>query len=217
MNSEAVKKVLEVAEELRRKRDDLGACVASLESIAQRSDGEKSEAVWDRDLRGELATRDNCPGVLADGWWRRSLDQIDGVTIHHTLSNSPHAFARYYITKGGGRPSVPYTLWVTETGEVFLCNDLEDGCWHDHTGHKNTHLSVGMAGRLHEYRPSNVQMDAVARVVVWAVQDERMSIPRRNVRGHCDYYDTECPGWGDGESGNWRLALFARIYQGLGK
>jgi hypothetical protein len=213
MNSQAVEKVLEVAEQLREQRGQLGACVESLESILEaRPD---TDHVWDRDLRGELVTNDDCPGVLAGGWWVRDLAQIDGVTIHHTLSGSPHAMARYYIHKGGGRPSIPYTVWVTEVGEVLLCNDLTAGCWHDHTGHRNTHLSIGMAGRLHIHRPADVQMDAVARVAVWAINHEEMSVVRDGVRGHCDYHDTECPGWGDGDSGRWKLALFNRIYERL--
>jgi hypothetical protein len=92
---------------------------------------------WDRDITSELARN---PGpytsshLQADnGWWRRTLDMIDAVTIHHTLSDSPHATARHYVDKSGGRPSIPYTIWITQTGEVLLCVPLEEGLWHDHT------------------------------------------------------------------------------------
>jgi len=101
---------------------------------------------WDKNIIDELARNDSCPGLLANGWWQRTLNQIAGLTFHHTLSDSPHATASYYVKKGGGRPSLPYTIWVSQTGEILLCNRLEEGCWHNHQGHKNKQLSVGLAG-----------------------------------------------------------------------
>lgn len=172
--------------------------------------------VWDRDISGELATNAHCPPPLQDGWWNRSLSQIDGLTFHHTLSHSPHATARYYVEKGGGRPSLPYTLWVTETGEILKCNALTDGCWHDHTGHENTHLSVGLAGSLHQVAPSDAQLDAAANVAAWAVRHPGMNVELETVRGHRDYYQTVCPGWSSAASGIWRPRLFNRIRARLG-
>jgi len=153
------------------------------------------EDVWDRDVSAELARNDNCPSPLENGWWQRCLGQIDGVTIHHTLSHSPHQTAAYYVTKGGGRPSIPYHFWITETGEVLLCLALTEGCWHDHTGHRNTHVSVGLAGRLHERRPTEVQLGAAVRVTRWLVHHPGMRVTRERVKGHCDYARTVCPGW----------------------
>jgi len=157
-----------------------------------------------KDITYDLARNDNCPGSLKDGWWQRELNQIVGLTFHHTLSDSPHAFAKYYTKKDGGRPSVPYTIWITQTGEILLCNPLEDGCWHDHTGHQNVHLSVGLAGRLHEYRPANVQLQAAARVVKWAINHPEMDITMDTIKGHMDYIKTQCPGWDSAASDFWK-------------
>jgi hypothetical protein len=163
---------------------------------------------WDKDITAELTTNDNCPGSLADGWWQRSLDQITGLTFHHTLSDSPHATASYYVKKSGGRPSICYTLWISQTGEVLLCNALTEGNWHDHTGFKSQNLSVGLAGRLHENHPA-------ARVAAWAVHDSRMNITLETVRGHMDVGTyagkTQCPGWASEASGHWKPELYEMI------
>jgi hypothetical protein len=172
---------------------------------------------WDRDIRAELVRNDQCPGLLSDGWWRRELDQIDGLTFHHTLSDSPHATASNYVQKGGGRPSIPYTIWVTQTGEVLWCLDLEEGCWHDHTGHQNIHLSVGLAGFLHIHRPPDVQLDAATRVAAWAVRSDMLPGITRidQIAGHSDYAATICPGWASEQSGHWKTALYNRIEEAL--
>ena len=170
---------------------------------------------WDKDIISELATNDDCPGSLADGWWQRTLGQITGLTFHHTLSDSPHAFASWYVKKDGGRPSTCYSIWITQTGEVLLCNALTEGNWHDHTGHKCRNLCVGLAGRLHEYHPATVQLQAAARVAAWAVRDDRMNVTPETVRGHMDVGTyagkTQCPGWASAASGNWKPELYQLI------
>lgn len=175
--------------------------------------------LWDRDIRDELATNDNCPSPLQNGWWQRRPDQITGLTFHHTLSHSPWAFTERYIHKGGGRPSIPYTIWVTETGEILSCLALEEGCWHNHHGHRNRELSVGLAGTLHIHHPSNAQLDAAARVAAWAVRHEEMRITLRTVGGHMDIgtYEgrTECPGWASAKSGHWREKFYNMIRENL--
>lgn len=170
---------------------------------------------WDKDITNELATNANCPGSLAGGWWQRKLSQITGLTFHHTLSDSPHAFASWYVKSSGGRPSTCYSVWITQTGEVLLCNALKEGNWHDHTGHKNRNLCVGLAGRLHEYRPAAVQLRAAARVAAWAVYDARINIALETVRGHMDVGTlkgkTQCPGWDSAASGHWKPELYEMI------
>jgi len=169
----------------------------------------KDETIWDSDIRDELATN---PGPYTSpilneqgGWWKRELVQIDGVTIHHTLSDSPHATAAYYVQKDGGRPTLPYTFWITQTGEILWCVDLEEGLWHDHCSNFNTHLSVGLAGRLHEYRPSEAQLDAATKLCAWAVDDIG------DVKGHMDYYPTVCPGWASAASGYWKEDFYIKL------
>lgn len=170
-----------------------------------------------RDIEGELATN---PGPYTSellqrdsGWWQRTLDQITHLTFHHTLSDSPHATAQHYVNKGGGRPTTPYTIWVTQTGEVLKCVALTEGLWHDHTGHENTHLSVGLAGRLHVYHPAYVQLDAAAKLAAWAIRSSLLPLIDNitDIVGHRDWIATACPGWNSEASGHWQPELYARI------
>ena len=182
---------------------------------------------WDRVIIDELPTSAgpfSASGLRRDeGWWQRTLDQIDAITIHHTTSGSPHATARNYTRKSGNRPSIPYTVWVTETGEVLLCRPLTDGLWHDHTGHENTHLSVGMAGHLHLHRPSDVQLAATVKVCTWAIlsDDLPLVLSASQVKGHQDHFKTQCPGWdmqkGNEGSGMWRDDFYALLLKSLPK
>lgn len=173
-----------------------------------------------RNIINELATNDDCPGILEDGWWQRSQDQIDKVTIHHTYGwHDVYAFSRSYVQKGGGRPSVPYTIWITATGEVLLCNELTEGCWHDHTGHENINLSVGLAGSLHLYRPPTVQLISAAKVCKWAIDTLPMVRDIDDITGHDHWYNTACPGWTDvGESkpsGEWKSFFYGLLEEML--
>jgi hypothetical protein len=170
---------------------------------------------WDKDIIADLPRNDNCPGLLKDGWWQRELSQITGLTFHHTCSDSPHAFASWYVKKDGGRPSTCYSIWVTQTGEALLCNALTEGNWHDHTGHKCRNLCVGLAGTLHKYHPATVQLQAAARVAAWVIHDDRMNVTPETVRGHMDVGayagKTQCPGWDSAASGNWKPKLYEMI------
>ncbi len=176
---------------------------------------------FDRTIIDELATN---PGPYANanlqrdnGWWQRSLDQIDGVTIHHTLSDSPHATAKHYVLSGGGRPTTPYTIWVTQTGEVLLSVALTQGLWHNHNSHKNLQLSVGLAGTLHLYHPSEVQLNAAVRVAAWAIESDLLSgVTNVNqITGHMDFISTQCPGWNSAESSYWKTEFYDLLREAL--
>jgi hypothetical protein len=178
--------------------------------------GEGDLTIWDRDISSELATCSTFTHATLkaqNGWWQRTLGQIKGVTIHHTLSDSPHATAKVCIAKYGGLPSIQYHIWITQTGEVLLCEPLESGLWHDNTGNQNVNISVGMAGRLHEYRPSDAQLDAAVKVAAWAVRHPEMDVTLERVKGHRDYAQTECPGWHTG----WKADFYGRLQALLGE
>ena len=177
---------------------------------------------WTQDLRAVLPRNTNCPKPLQNGWWRRSLDQIETVCFHHTLSHSPAGLAAWYITKEGGRPSLPYSIWIVEdTGEILLCNSLEEGCWHNFNGHQNTALSIGLAGDRTKYPPPAVQMRAAALMAAWAILSP--TLPKitsvSQIMGHMDYplckpgqiYATDCPGWSTAKTGNWRTEFYSTV------
>jgi len=201
---------------------EVGFLQSDLTSLAKKLqdalDVARGEFPWDRDISPFLATNDDCPGLLKTGWWQRSLDQIETVCFHHTNGwTSPEVFARWYVTKDGGRPSTCYSVWITDTGEVLLCNQLEVGCWHNHNGHKNVDLSVVLAGKRHIHPPSPAQEAAAARVAAWAIRSPILPLINdiSYIKGHMDYKRpgfTECPGWsGDAGAGLWKPSLYGRI------
>jgi hypothetical protein len=203
----------EIQNELRWAVEQCRAVSERLERLLGGETTPVQREIWDRDIRSELARNERCPSPLAQGWWRRELGQINGLTVHHTLSHSPHATAENYIHKEGGRPSIPYHLWIAETGEILYCLDLTEGCWHDHTGHENRHISLGLAGSLHLRRPPNAQLEAAVRVARWAIEHPAMAITLDGVRGHRDYAATVCPGW---TATGWREDFYARLTAGTG-
>jgi len=180
---------------------------------------EPATPLW-RDISAELPTN---PGPYkqaaldaSGGWWQRTLEQINGVTIHHTLSHSPHATAAHYINKGHGRPTIPYTFWITPTGEILQCVALEQGLWHDHTGHANRHLSVGLAGSLHILPPPKAQLDAAVAVCVWAIETLPGVRGMQDIRGHDAFAATVCPGWKAGNaSRDWKTLFYDELGRAL--
>ena len=145
----------------------------------------------------------NFPG--RNMWPLRSLADITGITIHHTLSHSPLATANY-CTRGKGYPTTQYHYWVS-SGDAcprYLLVDPALAMWHDHTGAHPTTLSVGMAGSLHIAKPPREQIEAAATLVAWLMDE--YDVPISQVQGHCDRYaGTVCPGWYEAD---WRDEFF---------
>jgi len=156
------------------------------------------------------------------GWWKRELSQIDGIAIHHTLGHDPIATANY-CTKptaqnGKGHSTTQYHIWITKEGEALLCVPLTEGLWHDHTGDRNTHISIGLAGSLHKGKPPQAQLDKAAEVTAYLMH--LYKIAGGNVAGHNDWawkaakVKTTCPGW---DVAGWRSEFYAALNKALGK
>jgi hypothetical protein len=143
-------------------------------------------------------------------WPERNLDTLTGITIHHTLSHSPVATARY-CTMTKGYPTTQYHYWVSagDGCPVYKLVEPSAALWHDHTGAHPTTLSVGMAGWLHTKKPPDEQIEAAARVVAWLLGE--YDIPRNGVNGHAERaigVVTVCPGW---NTASWRDDFFAAL------
>ena len=180
---------------------------------------EPDGAPW-RDIRDEMPTNlhPDASRLIEGrgGWWKRTPDQIDGITIHHTLSHNPYATAAF-ITKptaqgGKGHATTQYHIWITAEGEALYCVDLTEGLWHDHCGDLNTHVSIGMAGSLHIARPPIVELEKAAQVVAYLM--DRFEIEASHVAGHNDWalmgsnVKTVCPGW---DRAGWRSAFYEAL------
>jgi hypothetical protein len=133
-------------------------------------------------------------------WPRRDLEDITGLTIHHTLSDNPLGLFQW-ITRprsegGKGYPRGQYHYWVSrgEGAPVYHLLDDTVQCWHDHTGTYQTTLSVGMAGHLGHDRPPGEQLWNAAKLCKILIEKYGLEID--DVQGHCDRYSgTVCPGW----------------------
>jgi len=188
---------MDIAAGLRQRSEELVEVAAEL-----RGDLEEMMSPYD-DIIDLISV--NPQPTHPEAWWVRKPDQIKGITIHHTLSHSPEATARYVIEKKG-RPTLPYHFWVSAEGDCWLCVPLHYGMWHDHTGHKNINISVGMAGHLHKAAPTPVQMEATVRLVRYLMTE--YEIPLEQVQGHCDRYATVCPGW---DAMRWRDRFYEEL------
>ncbi len=148
------------------------------------------------------------------GWWKRTLAQINGITLHHTMTHDMMACA-HYITRpvkqgGKGYPTTQYAFWVQSDGVIKYCVDLTEAPWHDHCGDENTHVAVGIAGEWDKVSPPQIQLEATARLAAYLMQ--WLNIPLENVEGHREWSarhtgkpQTVCPGW---LTGGWRAKLF---------
>ncbi len=199
MDEWVIEEMREISAGLRRKLDGVASSVSLINQLADELEDEMAEddgPPW-VDIIDEISVNDS--PTAPEAWWIRGPEQITGITIHHTLSHNPANVARYVIEEKG-RPSIPYHLWVNRGGEVWLCAPLEWGMWHDHTGHRNTHISIGMAGHLHKVLPPLNQLHATARLVAYLMDEYDLGIEQ--VQGHNDRYaSTICPGW---DALNWR-------------
>jgi len=128
------------------------------------------------------------PSFIERGWtdWpRRHVSSLTGITIHHTMSHSPVALARY-CTGPKGLPSIQYHFWVSagDGCPVWQLVPLPLAIWHDHTGANPTTVSVGLAGRLHEHTPPLEQLQAAVRLCRWLMREHGLVI--EDTLGHMD-------------------------------
>lgn len=198
---------------------ELPAGTYAVRLVAATTEPESSEALWE-DIRSTMPTNPepDASALIAQrgGWWRRKPNDIDGITIHHTLSHNPSQTAAYIVkprAKGGkGHATTQYHIWITADGTALYCVDLTEGLWHDHCGDKNTHISIGMAGALHTTEPPEAQLDKVVEVVTHLMSV--FDIPVENVAGHndwawkCSKVRTVCPGW---DQAGWRQDFYGKL------
>lgn len=140
-------------------------------------------------------------------WWERTPSDIRGITIHHTGCDSPEQAARILLNKG--RPTTEYAYFVQYDGSLYQCLEDTLGVWHDHTGHYNRNISIGLAGYWHKKEPSMAQLEGLARLVDHLMR--KYNLPLSQVQGHrqrakeAANVGTECPGW---ESAGWKQHFF---------
>lgn len=199
----AVQRIIEIAGKLRMAQEGIGVQAGELVTVAERLLDEEMAKPY-VDIIEELPV--NPDPKHPERWWMRELSHIRGITIHHTLSHNPVNVARYVIEKKG-RPTLPYHFWVSTGGECWLCVPLHYGMWHDHTGHRNVNISIGMAGHLHKVKPKPGQLMRTVILVAYLMKE--FDIPVEQVQGHKDRYSgTICPGW---DAMGWRDWFYSTL------
>jgi len=151
------------------------------------------------------------------GWWKRTHNQIDGVTIHHTMTHDMVWLASYCTRSrsknGKGYPTTNYAFWVHANGKINYCVDITEAVWHDHCGDENTHISVGMAGDLSKAAPPKAQLEGVVKLASYLMR--MLNISLENVEGHGEWalrhptkVATACPGW---HTSGWREQFYQML------
>jgi hypothetical protein len=124
------------------------------------------------------------------------------ITVHHSgvlwiNTRNPQAFVRS-LQKWGQRdkkwPDLPYHFLIGPDGRIFEGRPVE------YEPESNTNyalagnIGVELMGDFNRQRPSEAQLEAMARLVAWLCQD--LKISPEQIRGHRDAApgQTNCPG-----------------------
>lgn len=217
--------LMSIATQLTAVAGSIQVASGQLVELAERWLNDTEEMPAWSDIRAKLATNPapDEPWLKARGikdWWRRTPEQIDGITIHHVASNgTPYTTATYCtrsIAQGGkGLPKTQYHFWIEPGGEIYYCLDLLYGPWHDNCGHQNTHISVVLNGALHKAPPTTAALVAATRLTAWLMRE--YAIPLEQVTGHNEWamrclgrttMFTQCPGW---DAAGWKPHFYAAL------
>ena len=157
----------------------------------------------------EAGTLASLPRVIANSAIAGGADlrlrvpqRITSITLHHEGSAKPlrpedDPVAGLRALQSWGERDrnwwdVPYHYLIDLDGHVYEGRD-----WH-YMGETNTtydpsgHLLISILGNYNLQEPTQAQLDAIARVMAWAVK--KFDVPLDSIRGHYQYAETDCPG-----------------------
>jgi len=161
---------------------------------------------------------------LTRKWYPRSLDAIDSIVIHQTVSSSNSTISginRYHITptqdRDGdgiiepwernhlspkGSPHIAYTFVIDWDGKVYQCNSIKENTWHSGKTYYNRNgIGIALMGNFSgpgwdgECEPTKEQMTNLRKLT--NLLTKRYNIPKINVLGHCEVKKSKkaCPGY----------------------
>lgn len=138
----------------------------------------------------------------------RSLDTIDTIVIHHTVSppdRTIESIASYHVN-GRGYPGIAYHYVVTynaanDESKIFQTNYLTTVSFHTY-GQNNHTVGVALQGDFTDGPPPQVQQDSARAIVRSLTFNHGWGVGK-----HRDYVQTACPGnswnqWFDYVAGN---------------
>jgi hypothetical protein len=122
------------------------------------------------------------------------------ITIHHAgvlwkAGDEPVKSLRglqAYGQKEKKWPDLPYHFLIAPDGRIFAGRPVEYEPETNTAYKTNGHIGVELMGNFEEQRPSREQLESVVKLVAWLAQEYR--IDPKNIGGHKDRAETQCPG-----------------------
>ena len=134
--------------------------------------------------------------ILPRSIWKsystRSIDEIEQVVIHHSLtkSGSPAAYAKYHVDKNGW-PGIGYHYVISKEGEIVQTQPLRTVSFHT-SGQNTRSIGICLTGDYDVQQAPEVQLDACVKLIKWLEQKElKRSL---QIAGHNKYSSKSCPG-----------------------
>ena len=89
-------------------------------------------------------------------------------------------------------PDLPYHFLIAPDGRIFAGRPVEYEPETNTTYKTRGHIGVELMGNFEEQRPSREQLEAVVRLTAWLAQEYKIDL--KDVGGHKDRAETQCPG-----------------------
>jgi hypothetical protein len=89
-------------------------------------------------------------------------------------------------------PDLPYHFLIAPDGRIFAGRPVEYEPETNTTYKTNGHIGVELMGNFEEQRPSREQLESLVKLTAWLAQEYRIEL--KNIGGHKDRAQTQCPG-----------------------
>lgn len=157
----------------------------------------------------EITTIDSLPVEIAqstiagDSTMRAHIPhKIKMITLHHAGDPKPMTPQDDAVKKlqalqsWGARDKnwwdLPYHFLISLDGTIYEGRDF------NYVGETNTkydtegHFLISVMGNYDLQEPTKEQINSITDLMAWAVQE--FNVPVENIKGHCDFAETGCPG-----------------------
>src|SRR4051812_48233493 len=89
-------------------------------------------------------------------------------------------------------PDLPYHFLIAPDGRIFAGRPVEYEPETNTTYKTSGHIGVELMGNFEEQRPSREQLESLVRLTAWLAQEYKIEM--KNIGGHKDRAETQCPG-----------------------
>ena len=161
-------------------------------------------AAWAAEGGGKAAK----PAIVSAEEWGSKPEPIPAerrhvpkyITIHHAgvvykAGTDPAKSVRDLQAWGQKEkhwPDLPYHFLIAPDGRIFAGRPVEYEPETNTTYKTRGHIGVELMGNFEEQRPSREQLESVVRLTAWLAQEYKIDL--KDVGGHKDRAETQCPG-----------------------